>query len=243
MEEKVPDGVLLSDRPKDLCQWLCMCVNELRKGDGSEYIPRSICQFISGLQWYISEKKDSPVQLADLTNPIFKDLHRVLHQRYRNLHVQGVGVTQCQADVITPSEEEKLWKCGVLSADSPSSLLQAVFYLNGLNFVLHGGEEHRSLKILQLMFRDVADPDRPGKTICCVDYAEHGSKNRSGGKHQLNKENKVVTQFAREELGERCHVFLLELYLSKLLVTALQRDVFYMKPCASLPDRASDPCM
>ena len=66
-----------------------------------------------------------------------------------------------------------------------------------------------------------------------VQYTEHGSKNHPGGSHQLNENNKVVTQFAKPELGDKCHVFLLELYLSKLPNSAFQGDVFYMnpKPC------------
>ena len=79
--------------------------------------------------------------------------------------------------------------------------------------------------------------------IRCVEYAEHSSKNRPGGSHQINQENKIVTQFAREDLGDRCHIFLLELYLSKLPVSALQKfnDVFYMKACVRIPDSPSDP--
>ena len=87
----------------------------------------------------------------------------------------------------------------------------AVFYLNRVNFVLRGGDEHWKLKLSQFVFRDTLDPDNPGEVIWCVEYTKHGSKNRHGGRLQLNQENKVVTQFARPQLGDRCHVFLLEL--------------------------------
>ena len=46
--------------PEDLCRWLCMCVNELRKEDGSEYNPRSICQLISLRASYIQCNRDTP---------------------------------------------------------------------------------------------------------------------------------------------------------------------------------------
>ena len=52
-------------------------------------------------------------------------------------------------------EEQKLWERGVLSSEPPSGLLRAVFYLNGINFVLRGGEEHHSLKISQFTFLNV----------------------------------------------------------------------------------------
>ena len=101
------------------------------------------------------------------------------------------------------------------------ALLFAVFYYNGLNFVLWGGEEHRQLKISQLKFCTVPDPDTPQKVIECVEYTEHGSKNRPGDSYQLNLDNKVVVQCAQPDLGERCHVFLLWLYLSKLSECAI----------------------
>ena len=76
-----------------------------------------------------------------------------------------------------------------------------MFYLNGINFVLRGGDEHRKLKLSQFTFRDTHDPDNPGELIRCVEYTEHGSKNRHGGRLQLNQDNKVVMQFARPETG------------------------------------------
>ena len=134
-----------------------------------------------------------------------------------------------------------LWNSGELSSDTPDGLLKAVFYYNGLNFVLRGGQEHRDLKVSQFNFRDVPDPDNPGQRITCCEYSEHGSKNRPGGRHQLNLQNKTVVQYARPELGDRCHVYLLELYISKLPVSALQKDTFYMKPRPCIPDSAGDP--
>ena len=50
-----------------------------------------------------------------------------------------------------------------------------------------------------------------------------------------------MTQFAKPELGDKCHVFLLELYLSKLPNSAFQGDVFYMKPKPCVPDSPADP--
>lgn len=234
-DDKVPNDILLSDNHEELCRWLCICVSELRKEDGSEYTPRSISMFMAGLQRYIYSENKSMIKLADPGNSTFRQLHQVLENRYRELHAQGVGTTRRQAEVIIIDEEEQLWQSGVLSSESPLSLIHAVFYLNGVNFVLRGGDEHRKLKLSQFKFRDTLDPDNPGEVIRCVEYTEHGSKNRHGGRLQLNQENKVVTQFARPQLGDRCHVFLLELYMSKLPDSALQTDTFYMKPKDRIP--------
>jgi len=129
----------------------------------------------------------------------------------------------------------------ILSSESPLGLLRAVFYLNGLNFVLRGGDEHRKLKISQLVFSEVANPENPSEMIRHVQYTEHESKNRPGGSHQLNENNKIVTQFGKPELGDKCHVFSLELYLSKLPNSAFQNDVFYMEPKPSVSDSLADP--
>lgn len=43
------DGILLVDTYEDLCHWLCVSVNELRKEDGGEYT-LSIAQDIAGIQ-------------------------------------------------------------------------------------------------------------------------------------------------------------------------------------------------
>ena len=42
---------------------------------------------------------------------------------------------------------------------------------------------------------------------------ETGSKNRSGGLKELNVDNKVVPIYACPAAGERCLVYLLDLYL------------------------------
>ena len=116
----------------------------------------------------------------------------------------------------------------ILSSESPLGLLRAVFYLNELNFVLCGGDEHHKLKISQLALVRLLILRIPcSEMIRYVQYTEHGFKNRLGGSHQLNENNMIVTQFAKPELGDKYHVFLLELYLSELPNSAFQNDVFF----------------
>ena len=119
--------------------------------------------------------------------------------------------------------------------------MNAVFYYNGLNFVLRGGREHRDLMIAQLNFGYEPDQDCPDQVLEFVEYVEHGSKNRPGGRKQLNLENKKVRQYARPELGSRCHVYLLKLYLSKLPPGLDESSVFYCKPLTKLPFDVSAP--
>ena len=61
-------------------------------------------------------------------------------------------------------------------------------------------------------------------------YTENGSKKRSGSLNQLRLENKTVPVFPCADAGVGCHVSILDKYLSKLPLIALQKDWFYLKP-------------
>ena len=68
---------------------------------------------------------------------------------------------------------------------------------------------------------------------------ENGSKNRSGGLFQLRVENKVVPIYTCKLLGERCHVYLLDKYISKLPPKAFEMDCFYMRPLDQVHETSS----
>ena len=93
----------------------------------------------------------------------------------------------------------------MLGVDTPCALLNAVFYYNGRGLCLRGGQEHRSLKLSQIVLCD--DPPH-------YVYTENGSKNRNGGINQRRVENKVVPVFPSPESGVRCHFTLLKKYIS-----------------------------
>ena len=60
----------------------------------------------------------------------------------------------------------------------------SVFFVIGKTFCLHGGQEHRELKLSQL--ERLHDPDR-------YVYYEYASKNKQGGTRQLRLDHKVVS--------------------------------------------------
>ena len=75
--------------------------------------------------------------------------------------------------------------------DSPKALFRAVFFLNGRNFCLRGGDEHRRLKLSQI--KRYSAPDRYVNT-------ENSSKNRSGGMAQMRVAHKVAPITQRQRL-------------------------------------------
>ena len=117
------------------------------------------------------------------------------------------------------SQENQLWESGVLGIDNPTSLLRAVFFSNGKNFCLRGGNEHRNLRLSQLK-----------RTENGYVYTENVSKNRSGGLAQLHVKNKSVEIHESPEAGDCCHCRLLDLYISKLPAEAVEKDLFYVRP-------------
>ena len=90
------------------------------------------------------------------------------------------------------------------------------FFYCGMYFCLRGGEEHSELNETQ--------------TIHCLEYTEHGSKNRKGLVHQVHLDNKIVRHYSDSSRGERCIVYLTELYRSRLPESAKDKDLFYCKP-------------
>ena len=120
---------------------------------------------------------------------------------------------------LSKEELDDLSKPCVLGVKTPTSLLHAVFFYNGKNFCLRGGEEHRSLKLSQLKRTDTG-----------YIYTENASKSCSGGLAQLRVKNKSVQIHENKEIGDRCQCRILDLYISKLPLEAREKDLFYVRP-------------
>ena len=80
-----------------------------------------------------------------------------------------------------------------------------------------------------------------GKRIRCYSYKEFGSKNRQGGIRSLNLQNKVVQQYENGTNPQKCHVKILDKYLSLLPEGAKDNDVFYLCPLPKKPAELGKP--
>ena len=230
--EHVPDGLLSSGDSSELCKWLSLFTAETRKKDGSKYPPKSIYILLTGLLRHMRSLNASCPNFLDTENKDFTPLHDCMDNVFRRLRTEGVGSSSKSAEVFTEDDQRNLWEKGVLGRENPKSLLRTVFFLNGKNFCLRGGEEHRALKLSQV--KRFSNPDR-------YEYTEHVSKNRAGGLRQLRVTSKVVPVYSVPEVGEKCHVSVLDFYLSKLPPDAATRDVFYLTPLANVPKDATKP--
>ena len=69
---------------------------------------------------------------------------------------------------------------------------------------------------------------------------EYVSKNHVGGLKQIRQENKVVHQCKSEDVN-RCHVLLLDKYISKFPPEPKATDIFYMKPKTTMYKDTTSP--
>ena len=144
----------------------------------------------------------------------------------------GIGSSSSKTEGISSEEEDMLWKSGVINLKTPKGLLRAAFFVCGKCFCLRGGSEHRNLTLSH--FQRLYKPDR-------YVYRERASKNKQGGLRHLRMEHKVVSIVSDQSAGDRCPLFILDLYISKLPEKAKQMDLFYCRPLSALPKDTNDP--
>ncbi len=209
---------------------MCLFVVEAGKGNGEPYPSKTVYHILAGLLRFARSEQPNFPNFLDPKDVRFKKLQGTMDTHFRRLRQAGVGAEVKHAGVTSDQEESSFWDIGILGTSTPLSLLRSVFYYNGKMFCLRGGEEHRQLKFSQLK--------RVSKGYI---YTENGSKNRSGGVAQMKVENKVVPSYAVDEIGERCHVHLLDLYRKRVPSEALAKDTFYLRPLEKVGDTPDSP--
>ena len=222
-----PLDVLLTDDADELRQLLSFFVMETRKEDGSEYTPKSLYLIVAGLQRVIRLEKGRSFSFNIFSDTCFESFHNVCDHKFRKLHEQGIGAKSQHVSAITDDDEKKLWDSNVLNLSTPSGLLNCVFFYNGKNLCLRGGDEHRRLWFSQF-HQEVQVVE--GRELVSYKYTEHGSKNHAGGLGHLHLENKTVCHFQVLEAGECDYIYILDLYFSKVPNEALEKDNFYLRP-------------
>ena len=213
-ESKCPDDIIQRDDAELLNKWLSLFVSEVRKSDGTKYPPQTIHLILCGLQRYMRRHNAAPVSIFDKTDVRFRGLQGTTESVYQTLHEEGLGVEVKHASVITADDEEKLWESKTLGDYDPHVLLRTVFFLNGRNLALRGGQKQRNLKLSQF----VREKDH-------WKYIENDSKNFRRG---IRRENRVVCVYPHPELGNRCHFHILETYMTRIPMQAKEKDVFYL---------------
>ena len=226
----VPDDILMCSEPEIINLHLSRFIVETRKSNGDMYPPSTLHQLLCGILRRMRELNPNCPNFLDKSDNRFKILQGTLDSYFHKLHSEGIGRKVKHAEVITTDEEDQLWESGVLNVTTPRGLQNAVFYTIGKLFCLRGGKEHRALKLSQLQ----RDSDK-------YVYHENVSKNRNGSFKQLHVSSKVVPVYSCPEAGQRCPVYLLDLYISKLPQEAKEQDLVYVRPLEKQPHDTSKP--
>ena len=127
---------------RDLCDSLCLFVDEVCRLDSKEFPPNTIKGLIYNIQMYLRKRRIGwklfdPIHFMDLRNTV----DNIMKERTK----QGLA-RKTQSEIISFAVEELLWEKGVLGEDNPEQLLWTVLYLIGLCCALRGGSEHWNLR-------------------------------------------------------------------------------------------------
>ena len=232
-DKPCPSDVLSPSCGKDvLNEWLCVYVNETRNQKGERYSPKTLYALLCGILRHMRVSNPRYPNFLEGNDPDFVRFRNTLDNLFKVLRTTGIGSSSSHTEDISKDDERQLWSCGVLNIDSPKGLLRAVFFYCGKCFCLRGGQEHRELSLSQL--ERLEHPDR-------YIYRENSSKNKQGGIRQIHVEHKVVTIVANSAVMEKCPVFLLDRYISKLPKEAKENDIFYCRPLQKIPQDSTQP--
>ena len=219
----IPENICELDTP-ELQLNLQRFVLEVRKKDGSEYPPNSLHHIACGVMRHL--RQDGGKRTLDIfQDAAFADFRATLDAEMKRLNQKGVGSKKRQAEPISTTEEEQLWECGVLGDHCPQSLLNSVFYLNGLSFALRSGDKHRQLRLKNSQIQVV---ESHGERAF-LRYTEDASKNNEGGLKSRKIQPKVAIQHANVDNPDRCPVRIYKKYLS-LCPGSNPSNAFYLKP-------------
>ena len=215
-----------------LNKWLSVFITETRNKNGDPYPPKTVYNLLCAILREMRTQNPEYPNFLNKQDPAYSRLLNTQDNLYKSLRAAGIGAESCATEGISKEEEHLLWSSGTLNTKTPKGLLRAVFYSCGKCFCLRGGQEHRNLSISQL--QRLHDPDR-------YTYRENASKNKQGGVRQLKMEHKTVTIVANPSVQDRCPVFIIDLYLSKLPSEAKEKNLFYCRPVSNLPQKPDDP--
>ncbi len=150
-DDRCPESVLEDMDSTHLNKWLAAYTAETRKSTVIHSQPSTLQSLFSGILRHMQsiDPTHAP-NIFNKGNPAFRDLHCTMDSLYRQLCAEGVGAEKHSAEPFTKGDENKLWELGIMDAHSHTSLLRAIFFYNGKNFCLRGGEEYRTLKLSQL---------------------------------------------------------------------------------------------
>jgi hypothetical protein len=172
-------------------------IQEVRKKDGSNYIPSTLMQLVAAVQRYLNENGRPEVRFFDERSPTFSLLRQSLDARMKELTSAGLGCSKKSAQPITPEMEDELWKKEIFTTKTGKGLINIIYWYACKMFGLRATDEHRSLQKEQFTIGS----DHLGKYLR---FSGRSCKNWQGGLKHRRVDAKDLRIYAKPELGERC---------------------------------------
>jgi hypothetical protein len=219
-----PSNILqTASSPIELQPWLIKFITSFQREQTMAYKPKTFYALLCHLHRHVKlyNPHHDSLRFLDKRNEEFKDFRDCMDQVYRQMG--EIGIQRRHYDMFTEDDMETLWAKQILGSQSPLQLLQTIYFYNGKNLLLRRGE-HQDLRFSQ--FQRLKSPD-------CYEYEHINVDESSGSNPPLTRKcrkRKITHIMADPSAGQRCHVFLLDTYLSKIPPSALQRDHFYLQP-------------
>lgn len=156
--------------PADLNRYLSEFIINVRKKDGGEYEPSYLRGLISSFDRQLRRHKYGYVIIS---SPEFADTREAMRVKQKNLKSQGKGAKPLKSDFLSDQEINKLYESNQLGIETPTSVINTLWYLNTLYFGIRGGsEEHR-----QICWGDI---QLKHDYVANLDYLERTTKTRTG---------------------------------------------------------------
>ena len=215
-QQCVPDEILKCDLDSlgqffkaDLCFAMCRFVREVKKMDGTDFPPNTIRELVVMIQMYLHENN---VFWKLYDEQEFIHLKNVVDNTMKERHSEGLGVRRSN-DIISLSQEDKLFNSGILGESSPLQLLRTVIYMIGLHCALRGGVEHNNLRRPGCNSQLSIDYDCIGREK--IVYKEDPLQKTNQGGLSSKKNNKVVYVYPASR-RDRCPIYHYKKYLGLL---------------------------
>ena len=124
----------------------------------------------------------------------------------RKLREQGMGKRPNKAKSLTKEKEEILWENGQLSNQTPRSLINTMWWLLTMHFVLRGRQEHHDMMV------EYFSIEKDDNAVEFITFSEGPTKTRQGG---LRVKPRLATPRMFDTGEKRCLVVLFKQYLEK----------------------------
>ncbi len=131
---------------------LCAFVSKVKKKDGTEYPGAALYQMIVCIQFFLQKHG---IDWKILDDPDFVRLCFTLDNVMKQQAKAGLGLKK-SAQVISVTDEEKMWSDSILGDSNPDQLCETLMYLLGINLALRGGASETLLSRAQPTNRNLS---------------------------------------------------------------------------------------